>query len=96
MIGLMSLSTALAKQPNIVIFLVDDLGWTDLGGYGSTFHESPRIDALAQEGMTFTRSYTPSGVCSPTRSSIITGQNPARHGCTQFGSPLKGPPRNPF
>ncbi|MEM7600083.1 MAG: sulfatase [Verrucomicrobiota bacterium] len=86
----MSLSTALAKQPNIVFFLVDDLGWTDLGCYGSTFHESPHIDALAEEGMKFTQSYTPSGVCSPTRSSIITGQNPARHGCTQFGKPIRG------
>lgn len=78
-----------AKKPNIVFFLVDDLGWADLSCDGSAFHESPRIDALAQEGMKFTQSYTPSGVCSPTRSSIITGQNPARHGATNWGKPMK-------
>jgi len=72
-------------KPNILFFLADDLGWKDLGTYGSTFYESPAIDQLAADGLKFTNAYTASTVCSPTRASIITGQTPARHGCTDYG-----------
>ncbi len=65
-------------QPNIIIFLVDDLGWRDLGCYGSTFYQTPRIDQLAGMGMRFTDAYAACTVCSPTRASIMTGQYPAR------------------
>jgi arylsulfatase A-like enzyme len=65
-------------RPNVVFFLIDDLGWTDTGVYGSTFYETPNIDRLAREGTRFTRFYTASPVCSPTRASIMTGKNPAR------------------
>ena len=67
------------RKPNFVIFLVDDLGWTDLGCYGSTFYETPNIDRLAALGVRFTNAYAASGSCSPTRASILTGKLPGRH-----------------
>jgi arylsulfatase A-like enzyme len=67
-----------AVRPNVVLILVDDLGWTDLGCYGSTFHQTPRLDAFAAEGVRFTNAYAASPVCSPTRAAIMTGRHPAR------------------
>jgi arylsulfatase A-like enzyme len=64
--------------PNIVYILLDDLGWTDLGSFGSAFYETPHIDRLATQGMRFTQAYTACTVCSPTRASIMTGKYPAR------------------
>ncbi len=72
------------KRPNFVFFLIDDLGWKDLGCYGSEFHETPNIDRLAREGMRFTDAYAACPVCSPTRASIMTGKYPARLGITQW------------
>ena len=69
-------------RPNIVFILADDLGWNDVGCYGSTFHETPNIDALAKSGMRFTQAYAASSLCSPTRASILTGLYPARIGIT--------------
>ncbi|MGE0375329.1 MAG: sulfatase [Planctomycetaceae bacterium] len=68
--------------PNILLVLVDDLGWTDLGCYGSTFYETPHTDRLAAEGMRFTTAYSAAPVCSPTRASLMTGKSPARLGFT--------------
>jgi arylsulfatase A-like enzyme len=65
------------RLPNVVLFLVDDLGWSDLGCYGSSFHETPHIDALAREGVRFTQAYAACHVCSPTRAAIMTGKYPA-------------------
>lgn len=70
--------------PNFVFILVDDLGWADLGCYGSTFHESPNIDRLAGESLRFTSAYAACPVCSPTRTSIMTGKYPARTGVTDW------------
>ena len=64
--------------PNVLLVIVDDLGWRDLGVYGSTFYETPAIDALAGQGARFTEFYAASPVCSPTRASIMTGKHPAR------------------
>ena len=64
--------------PNLVLIVADDLGWTDLGVYGSTFYETPHLDRLAGEGMRFTRAYAAAPVCSPTRASLLTGLYPAR------------------
>ncbi len=64
--------------PNFVFFIIDDLGWTDVAAYGSTFYETPNIDRLAGQGVRFTQFYTASPVCSPTRASIMTGKHPAR------------------
>jgi len=70
------------KPPNIVFILADDLGWKDLGCMGSPLHRTPNIDALRESGMLFTRAYSASPLCSPTRASILTGQYPARYGFT--------------
>ncbi len=64
--------------PNFVFVLVDDLGWRDLGCYGSTFHDTPNLDRLATGGVRFTNAYAACPVCSPTRASIMTGKYPAR------------------
>lgn len=73
-----------ARKPNFLFILVDDLGWTDLGCYGSKFYESPNIDKLALQGMRFTNAYAASPVCSPTRASIMTGKHPARLNITDW------------
>ena len=67
-----------AGRPNFVFFLVDDLGWGDLGCYGSTFHETPNLDRLAAEGMKFNHAYSACTVCSPSRAAILTGRYPGR------------------
>jgi arylsulfatase A-like enzyme len=69
---------AAQQPPNIVLFLVDDLGWSDLHCYGSRFYETPYIDDLAKNGVRFTQAYAACHVCSPTRASILTGKYPAR------------------
>jgi len=77
-----------SHKPNFLFILVDDLGWTDIGAFGSSFYETPHVDALAASGMKFTQAYAASSVCSPTRSSILTGKNPARTQHTYyFGEP---------
>ena len=68
----------LAPQPNVVLIVVDDLGWMDTGFMGSSFHETPNIDQLATSSVQFSSAYATSPVCSPTRASIMTGQHPAR------------------
>lgn len=72
------------RKPNFVFFLVDDLGWKDLGCYDSTFYETPKIDRLAAHGVRFTNAYAACPVCSPTRASIMTGKYPARLRLTNF------------
>jgi arylsulfatase A-like enzyme len=66
------------RRPNIVFFLVDDLGWRDLGCYGSSLYETPNIDRFAEQSVRFTQAYAACHVCSPTRASIMTGKYPAR------------------
>ena len=72
------------KQSNFVFFLVDDMGMMDVGAYGSTFHETPNIDQLAQSGMKFSNGYAACPVCSPTRASIMTGRHPVRVDITDW------------
>jgi arylsulfatase A-like enzyme len=71
-------SNAAESKPNIVLILADDLGWADLGCYGSTFYQTPHIDRLAREGLRFADAYAAAPVCSPTRAAILTGKHPAR------------------
>lgn len=66
-----------SSQPNIVLFFVDDLGWSDLGFRNPTF-ETPNIDQLAKSGVSFEQAYIASPTCSPSRATLITGQHPAR------------------
>lgn len=69
---------------NVVMILIDDLGWKDLGFYGSDYYQTPNIDRLAGEGMRFTDGYAACNVCSPTRAAIMTGKYPARLLLTQW------------
>ena len=79
-----SLNLPAKRRPNIIFFLVDDLGQRDVGCYGSQFHETPAIDQLAKEGMRFTNAYATCHVCSPSRASILTGKYPARTNLTEW------------
>lgn len=65
-------------KPNFIFFLVDDLGYSDVGCFGSDYYETPNIDRLADEGMKFTSAYAGSTICSPTRASILTGKYAGR------------------
>ncbi len=70
--------------PNVVFILADDLGWADLGCYGSNFHETPQLDRLAAGGVRFTQAYAACPVCSPTRAAAMTGKYPARLHLTDY------------
>ena len=72
------------ERPNVVLFLVDDLGWKDIGCQGSDYYKTPNIDRLAAEGMRFTDAYAACALCSPTRASVLTGKYPARLMLTQW------------
>ena len=72
------------KKQNFLFILVDDLGWTDLGYSGSTFHETPNIDALSKVSVQFTQAYASASICSPTRASIMTGKHPVRVNITDW------------
>ncbi|MBN1479109.1 sulfatase [candidate division KSB1 bacterium] len=75
---------ATSATPNFIFILVDDLGWADLGCYGSSFYETPHLDKLAASGLRFTNAYAACPVCSPTRAAIMTGQHPVRLGITDW------------
>lgn len=72
------------RPPNVVFILVDDLGWSDLGCYGSSFYETPHLDQMAADGALFTDAYAAAPVCSPTRASLMTGKYPSTVGVTQY------------
>ena len=63
----------LAKRPNVIFVLADDLGWAELGCYGNRFNETPNLDRLAKGGMRFTNAYASAPVCSPYRAAFLTG-----------------------
>ncbi len=75
---------SIEQKPNIILILADDLGWRQIGCYGSDFYQTPNIDQLAKEGMLFTDAYAAAPVCSPTRASIMTGKYPARLHLTDY------------
>lgn len=92
------------KKPNVVLFLVDDMGWMDSSPYGSRYYDTPNIARLAGGGMRFTRAYS-QPLCSPTRACLLTGKNAARHGITsavghtapaERALPESGPPAQEF
>ena len=66
------------QKPNVVVIYADDLGWTDVGCFGSDYYQTPNVDKLAQDGVLFTNSYSACTVCSPSRASFMTGKYPAR------------------
>lgn len=71
----------IACQPpkqNFVFILVDDLGYTDVGYNGSTYYETPNLDAFSKVSLNFTNAYSSGSVCSPSRAAIMTGKHPVR------------------
>ena len=71
------------RKPNVIFILADDLGWSDTTLYGTTtYYQTPSVERLAKRGMLFSRAYSASPLCSPTRSAILTGLSPARTGIT--------------
>ncbi|MEN8679726.1 MAG: sulfatase [Akkermansiaceae bacterium] len=72
------ITVASARKPNIILIYMDDMGYGDIGCFGSTKNRTPIIDHLAKEGMRFTDFYVTSGVCTPSRSSLLTGCYPRR------------------
>ena len=85
------LTHAADKPPNVVFFLVDDLGYMDIGANNpSTFYETPNIDRLAEQSTNFSNGYAANPVCSPTRYSIMTGRYPSRVDATNFFSGKRG------
>ncbi|MBN2451536.1 MAG: sulfatase [Lentisphaeria bacterium] len=82
---------AAQQRPNVVLFLVDDMGWMDCGVYGSRYYETPHMDRLATQAMRFTDAYA-LPLCSPTRASILTGQYSARHRVTSATGHLPAAP----
>lgn len=85
-------SFALAAKPNVVLIVIDDLGQTDLGCYGSKYHKTPNLDAFAKSGVMLKEAYSACPVCSPTRAAILTGKHPARLNLTDW---LPGRPDRP-
>ncbi|MFZ9935783.1 MAG: sulfatase [Luteolibacter sp.] len=82
--GVMASEVKADRPPNVILVVVDDLGWTDLSCFGSTYYETSNIDRLCAQGMKFTDAYAACAVCSPTRAAIQTGRYPARVGITDW------------
>jgi arylsulfatase A-like enzyme len=78
------------SKPNIVLILMDDLGWKDVGYMGSNYYETPHIDRLAGQGMVFTQAYANAANCAPTRASLLSGQYTPRHGVFTVARPDRG------
>jgi len=92
-LALLLLATpALAAKPNVVLIVIDDLGQTDLGCYGSKYHKTPNLDAFAKSGVMLKDAYAACPVCSPTRVALLTGKHPARLNLTDW---LPGRPDRP-
>ncbi len=87
------LVAAAPRKPNVVMFLIDDLGWRDIGANGSTYYQTPNIDRLAREGVRFTDAYAACAVCSPTRAAVLTGKYPARLLLTDWLPDGRWPPK---
>ena len=77
-------------KPNIVLILADDLGWTDLGCFGSRYYETPHLDRLCAQGLKFTNAYSNGPNCAPTRACLMSGQYSPRHGIYTVGSGARG------
>jgi N-sulfoglucosamine sulfohydrolase len=76
------------KQPNIVLFIADDVSWNDIGCYGNKAVSTPNIDRIAREGIRFTNAYLTTSSCSPSRTSIISGRYPHNTGSAELHTPL--------
>jgi len=89
--NLLQKSNKNTKKPNIIFILIDDMGYKDLGCYGSKYYETPNIDKLASQGMLFTDAYTCGPNCAPTRASLMSGQYTPRHGVLTVNNSARNP-----
>jgi uncharacterized sulfatase len=81
-------NAATKKSPNIILIVSDDQAWGDYGFMGHPFIQTPNLDRLARESVTYTRGYVPSSLCCPSLASIITGQYPHQHRVTSNDPPV--------
>ncbi len=78
------------EYPNVLVFLIDDLGCRDVASEGSSFHSTPNLDRLLASGVRFSQFYSSHPVCSPTRASLMTGKAPHHHRITDWIHPQSG------
>ena len=78
------------KNPNIILIVADDLGWTDLSCMGSTYYETPNIDKLSESGMTFYNGYASAANCAPSRATMLSGKYQNAHGIYSVVNPFLG------
>jgi arylsulfatase A-like enzyme len=83
------------RQPNVILILIDDMGWRDVGFMGNRFVETPALDALARDGLVFTQAYASAPNCAPTRACLMSGQVTPRHGVYTVVDPRQ-PPGSPW
>lgn len=83
-----------AERPNVILFVVDDMGWRDPAFMGSRFYLTPAMDAMASQGMVFTQAYSDGPNCAPTRASLMTGRATPRHGVITVGNSNRGKAKN--
>ena len=83
------------RPPNVILILMDDMGWRDVGFMGNTFVETPAIDRLAAGGLVFTQAYASAPNCAPTRACLMSGQTTPRHGVYTVVDPRQ-PPGSPW
>lgn len=79
-----------AGPPNVILVVVDDLGWRDVGFMGSTYYETPHLDSLSQRSLIFTNGYAGAANCAPSRACLLSGQNTPRHGIYTVASSARG------
>ena len=77
-------------KPNIVLYFIDDLGWTDVSFMGSKYYETPHVDQLSKEGMKFMSAYANAPNCAPSRACLLSGQYGPRHGIYTVGNSDRG------
>lgn len=83
------------RPPNVILVLMDDMGWRDVGFMGNPFVETPHLDALARRGLVFTQAYASAPNCAPTRACLMSGQVTPRHGVYTVVDPRQ-PPGSPW
>lgn len=82
--------TASADKPNVILIVVDDLGWRDVGFMGSTYYETPNLDALSEQSIVFRHGYAGAANCAPSRACLLSGQNTPRHGVYTVSPSTRG------
>ena len=90
--GLMAADAVTPSRPNVVLIISDDHAWTDYSFAGHPHAKTPNIDRLATEGLTYTRGYVTTAICSPSLATMLTGLHPHQHGITG-NDPVRGQKR---